>query len=82
MSESVTVAYREHTREILYRPEQPLQRIATDATRAFGLKFAANAHLRLHTAAGKPLDHTATAKRARVKPGAQLTLKPPTIEGT
>jgi len=80
MSESVTVAYRDHTREILYRPELPLQHLAADAARAFGLKFAANSHLRLHNADGKQLDHAATAERARIKPGAQLTLKPPTIE--
>ena len=75
---SVTVGYSGRYREIPYRPELPVQRLAVDAIREHGLKFAKNAGLRLHTHPGnKLLDHALTAKRARIKPGQRLILQLP-----
>jgi hypothetical protein len=71
----VTVAYNGRGLEIPYRPELPLQCLATDAIRAHGLRFAKNAHLHLHDR-GTPLDHTAPAKAACLKRGTRLTLQP------
>jgi len=75
----VTVTYKGRTLEIPYRPEHTVQRLTAEAIRAHGLRFAANAHLRLHTAAGRQLKHEITAKRARIQPGAALALQTPEL---
>lgn len=71
---SVTVTYKGNAREVLYRPTASIYALLTDAVRTFGLKFAANSHLRLFTDTGKPLTPVNQAKRPGITPGAQLTL--------
>lgn len=75
---TVTVTYRGTTREVLYQPHAPLVVLLAGAIRAFGMRFADNGHLRLHDQADTEIPLGSTAARARVRPGAQLTLRQPT----
>lgn len=77
-SAAVTVFYKGHPREVLYRPTASIYRLLADAVHAHGLKFAANPHLRLFGTDGKQLHHINAAKRANgITPGVQLKLAAP-----
>lgn len=62
-------------RELPYRPTASVASLLAEAVRAHGLRFAANAHLRLHPVGDDrpyPLDQSAQA--AGIQPGHTLEL--------
>jgi hypothetical protein len=78
---TVTVIHAGVSREIPYRPYLTVWTILAAAVRAHGKRFSKENHLRLHNADGAELPCSVRAQDAGIQAGAELTLKPPTIEG-
>lgn len=73
---TIPITHKNRTVDVPYNPDWPLSRLLAEAVRAHGMRFAKNAHLRLHRD-DFPLAGDHPVHTTGIGPGVTVTLKAP-----